>query len=145
MPLGPVSLRVPDCHRLRSAFPGHSTHDSGTMPWSYYPACASLHTRFGLFPVRSPLLGESLSYFLFLRVLRCFSSPRSPPRLCTDDRPSDGRVVPFGNPGVKGHLRLTRAYRSLSRPSSPPGAKASTRRPNSLSPIITIAHTFSCS
>ena len=27
--------------------------------------------RFGLFPVRSPLLGE---YFLFLQVLRCFSS-----------------------------------------------------------------------
>ena len=34
---------------------------------------------FGLIPGRSPLLGESLSYFLFLRVLRCFSSPRSPP------------------------------------------------------------------
>ena len=34
--------------------------------------------RFGLFPFRSPLLGESLDYFLFLRVLRCFSSPRSP-------------------------------------------------------------------
>ncbi len=28
-------------------------------------------------------------------------------------------VVPFGNPGVNGHLLLTRAYRSLSRPSSP--------------------------
>ena len=31
--------------------------------------------RFGLFPVRSPLLRESLNCFLFLRVLRCFSSP----------------------------------------------------------------------
>ncbi len=30
---------------------------------------------FGLFPVRSPLLRESISFFLFLRVLRCFSSP----------------------------------------------------------------------
>ena len=29
---------------------------------------------FGLFPVRSPLLGESLICFLFLQVLRCFSS-----------------------------------------------------------------------
>ena len=29
------------------------------------------HGRFRLFPVRSPLLGE---YFLFLQVLRCFSS-----------------------------------------------------------------------
>ena len=30
--------------------------------------------RFGLFPFRSPLLGEYLR-FLFLRVLRCFTSP----------------------------------------------------------------------
>ena len=29
---------------------------------------------FGLLPVRSPLLGQSLNYFLFLQVLRCFSS-----------------------------------------------------------------------
>ena len=29
-----------------------------------------------LFPVRSPLLGESFIYFLFLQVLRCFSSLR---------------------------------------------------------------------
>ena len=31
--------------------------------------------RFGLTPVRSPLLGGSLAFFLFLGVLRCFSSP----------------------------------------------------------------------
>ena len=35
-----------------------------------------LYFGFGLIPVRSPLLGESLSCFLFLRVLRCFTSPR---------------------------------------------------------------------
>ena len=33
---------------------------------------------FGLFRFRSPLLSESFVYFLFLRVLRCFSSPGSP-------------------------------------------------------------------
>ena len=32
---------------------------------------------FGLFRVRSPLLAESLFYFLFLWVIRCFSSPGS--------------------------------------------------------------------
>ncbi len=37
-------------------------------------------TRFGLLPFRSPLLGESLTYFLLLGVLRCFSSPGAPPR-----------------------------------------------------------------
>ncbi len=41
-------------------------------------------------------------------------------RKSMDDRPADGRVVPFGNRGIKGHLHLPRAYRSLSRPSSPP-------------------------
>ena len=75
-------------------------------------------------------------YFLFLEVLRCFSSLRSPPYLGKDSRPSACWVVPFGNPRIKGHLHLPEAYRSLSRPSSPPRAKASTRRPNLLSPII---------
>lgn len=34
-------------------------------------------SRFGLLPVRSPLLGKSLNCSLFLGVLRCFSSPRT--------------------------------------------------------------------
>ena len=38
------------------------------------PQRSKLHW-FGLFRVRSPLLTES-NFFLFLRVLRCFSSPR---------------------------------------------------------------------
>ena len=94
---------------------------NGTIPRSYNPDSASPRRRFGLFPGRSPLLGESLSYFLFLGVLRCFSSPGSPRYLKnSDDRSSNGRVVPFGNPRIKGHLHLPAAYRSLSRPSSPP-------------------------
>ena len=64
--------------------------------------------------------GGIIVYFLFLQVLRCFSSLRSPPYYCRDSCPSGSWVVPFGNPGVTGHLHLTRAYRSLSRPSSPP-------------------------
>ena len=91
--------------------------------------------RFGLFPVRSPLLGESLYCFLFLRVLRCFSS-LGLPLYCRDDRPSDGRVVPFGNLRIKGHLHLPGAYRSLSRPSSPVRAKASAIRPCLLSLLV---------
>ena len=126
MPLSRIQLRLPDYHRLWLNFPGHSTHCLRTISRSYYPAGASPHMRFGLFPGRSPLLGESLTYFLFLRVLRCFSSPRLPPYIHTDNRPSACWVVPFGNPGIKGHLHLPQAYRSLSRPSSPPRAKAST-------------------
>ena len=77
--------------------------------------------------------------FLFLRVLRCFSSPGLPPHQ-EDDRSSTGRVVPFGNPRINGHLRLPAAYRSLSRPSSPVRAKASAMCPFTLSPYISACH-----
>ncbi len=43
------------------------------------------------------------------------------------------RVAPFGNPRVKGYLLLSAAYRSLSRPSSPPRAQASFMCPSLLS------------
>ena len=46
-----------------------------------------------------------------------------------DDIPSECRVVPFGNLRIKGYLHLPEAYRSLSRPSSPPRAKASAMCP----------------
>ena len=43
----------------------------GPLPHAY------CYTWFGLFRFRSPLLSESFVYFLFLWVIRCFSSPRS--------------------------------------------------------------------
>ena len=64
IPLGLIVLRVRDYHPLRWNFPEPSPHTLNTTAWSYYPACALLHTRFGLFPVRSPLLGESLLFSL---------------------------------------------------------------------------------
>ena len=67
-----------------------------------------------------------------------------------DDCPSDSRVVPFGNPRIKDYLHLPAAYRSLSRPSSPPRAKASAMRPFLLFLVLQKvllpsedAHTFS--
>ena len=45
-------------------------------------------------------------------------------------------VSTFGNLRVKAYLQLTAAYRSLSRPSSAPDAKASSLRPLSLDPKI---------
>ena len=65
--------------------------------------------------------------FLFLRVLRCFSSPGLPP-VYTEYPTCIGWVAPFGYPRIKGYLHLPAAFRSLSRPSSPPRAKASTMR-----------------
>ena len=71
--------------------------------------------------------------FLFLRVLRCFSSPGSPP--IRDSKSSTWRVTPFGNLRIEACMQLPAAYRSLPRPSSSPRAKASTMRPYSL-PIL---------
>ena len=78
--------------------------------------------RFGLVPVRSPLLGESLSCLLFLRVLRCFTSPGSLP----DTYEFSIRipaiagwwVAPFGDLRIIACERLPSAYRSRPRPSS---------------------------
>ena len=120
IPIGLLTIRVRNCHPLWLNFPDHSALDQSAMSWSYYPAGASLHPRFGLFPVRSPLLGESLLFSLPAGT-KMFQFPAlASLHISNDDRPSDGRVVPFGNRGVKGHLHLARDYRSLSRPSSPP-------------------------
>ena len=118
IPLCLLSLRIQDYHLLWYGFPAVSPHNQSTTTRSYNPGHALLQGRFGLFPGRSPLLGESFVYFLFLEVLRCFSSLRSPHDM-RDRCPSDIWVVPFGNPWIKGHLHLPMAYRSLSRPSSP--------------------------
>ena len=70
-------------------------------------------------------------FFLFLRLLRCFSSPGS---LCIpmDSVCSDGgllrQVSPFRYLRIVGYLLLPEAFRSLSRLSSALSAKASTIR-----------------
>ena len=64
IPLGWRVLRIRDFHPLRSDFPDGSARICHATAWSYYPAHASPHMRFGLFPVRSPLLGESLLFSL---------------------------------------------------------------------------------
>ena len=63
--------------------------------------------------------------FLFLGVLRCFSSPGSP--LASQDAGIASGGLPHSEiHGCNGYLLLTVAYRSLSRPSSASCAKAST-------------------
>ena len=92
------------------------------------PKCT--HLGLGSFPFARRYSGNRC-FFLFLALLRCFSSGGS---LHTamyslyDDWSSSSRVSPFGNQRIVGYLLLPAAYRSLSRPSSAPGAKASTLR-----------------
>ena len=84
-------------------------------------------TGLGSFPFARRYLGNRC-FFLFLALLRCFSSGGSPP--CVMDSRMDAysscmRVSPFGYLRIVGYVLLPEAFRSLSRPSSAPGAKAS--------------------
>ena len=95
------AFRVQDYHLLRLFFPEHSSKHKKT---------------FGLIRFRSPLLTESLR-FLFLRVLRCFSSPGL--LLLRGDWSSTSRVAPFGHLRINSCVPIPAAFRSLPRPSSP--------------------------
>ena len=55
------------------------------------------------------------------------------------DNTPKGWVAPFGHPGIKACSQLLRDFRSVPRPSSPPGAKASTECP-SLAPTKPTLH-----
>jgi hypothetical protein len=93
LPTKPVRFRLQDCHLLWSHFPEGSTidlvyHSAALRPDRPYNPREHAPW-FGLFRVRSPLLAESLTCFLFLRVLRWFTSPRClpPPMYSETDTP----------------------------------------------------------
>jgi hypothetical protein len=105
--------------------------------WSRNPGRQAC--RFRLFRVRSPLLAESL-LFSFPPGTEMFHFPGyCLARLCVQRAmtPHQGRrIAPFGNPRIKGGMRLPAAYRSLPRPSSPSVTKASAISPYSLAAKI---------
>ena len=69
----------------------------------------------------------SSSAYLDVSVQRV--SPRTPMDSVYGGRGPPGRVSPFRYPRITAHLQLPAAFRSLSRLSSAPGAKASVLRP----------------
>ena len=120
-------LRVQDCHLLRLVFPG-------PFHFQIYPCIAALQPR----PCRNKV-GLGYSHFarhysgnhycfLFLRVIRCFSSPGLPSTDCSEFPDCSGWVAPFGYLRINSYLPIPADYRSLSRPSSPLRAKASSVR-----------------
>ena len=128
--LGWRGFRVRGCHPLRRAFPGVFRY-----PRFFRVACpttprAPRRPRFGLAPFRSPLLGGSLLF--------SFPPPTGMFRFGGFASVIDGchacawRVAPFGHLRINGRSRLPAAFRGLPRPSSPPGAKASSVRLASL-------------
>ena len=115
-------LRV--SHPLWMAFPCHSANllsrSAGPQPRrinpSVWPLPRSLATTCGISVdvSSSPYLDVSVQA---VPRVRLFDSTHA-------DRVLLCRVAPFGNPRIKGYLLLPVAYRSLSRPSSAPDAKA---------------------
>ena len=94
------------------------------------PRCT--HHGLGSFHFARRYFGNRLIFFLFLRVLRCFSSPGSPRTAMYSlhaDRGFLCRVSPFRYLRIIGYVLLPEAFRSLSRLSSALSAKASTLRP----------------
>ena len=72
------AFRVPASHRLRGRVPSPSATLSISFGRSYYPGTRRNAAGLGSSHFARRYSGNR-SYFLFLRVLRCFSSPRSPP------------------------------------------------------------------
>ena len=101
----PFTFRLRDSHPLRLAFPDPSTSAPNPSVLPFNPQ--RLAVGFGLLPFRSPLLRESS---LFLRVLRCFSSPGSPPMtMCSS---WDARAFPHAGFPIRTSSVLTVVHTS---------------------------------
>lgn len=128
--LGSSFFRIRDYHPVSCFFPEASARIPYSFGRSYNPSVRK-HW-FGLFPLRSPLLWESLlisfplptKMFQFgryrllilciqIRIVRYYSH----------------WVAPFGDLRVNAFFQLTEAFRRYTRPSSPVDAKASTSSP----------------
>ena len=142
-------FHLPDYHRLRSTIPGHSatslfSHSTPgqadqiqMLPQPHTRNARRLSHAHGLAPSPFAHHYSGNHYcFLFLRVLRCFTSPRyhQPPyTFRRRQHPITGARLPHSEtPGSTLGCQLPGAYRRLPRPSSAPDAKASTVCPKKL-------------
>ena len=128
IPLGAASLRVPDCHCLWSNFPDRSAHNANCHNVVLQPHACRNMGGLGSSPFARHYWGNHCLFSLPAGT-KMFQFPAFASYFKQDTGPSNRWVVPFGNPRIKGYLLLPAAYRSLSRPSSPPRAKASAMCP----------------
>ena len=118
-------FRLRGFHPVLLAFPKPFAYPPACFMQSVTPMCT--HIGLGSFHFARRYSGNRF-FFLFLWVLRCFSSPGSlhtPMYSVHDDGGLLRRVSPFRDRWIKGYLLLPNAYRSLSRLSSALSAKAS--------------------
>ncbi len=132
IPPCPLPFRVRVFHPLWTAFPNPFPYSHRITYAVRTPGCT--HPGLGSSAFARRYL-RNRCFFLFLRLLRCFSSPGSPPYVM-DWRMDTGGLLqwvsPFRYLRIDGYLLLPEAFRSLSRLSSALSAKASTLRSCSL-------------
>ena len=122
-----LSLPVPDFHRLRSDFPDSSSSENIFLWVLLLPRYCRNNTGLGSFPFDRHYSGNR-SFFLFLRVLRCFSSPGWLYTICVTHGLHPCRLPHSDIPGSKpvcGSPGLFAAYhvlRRLQKPRHPPFA-----------------------
>ena len=138
-------FQVRGCHPLRPVFP---------VPFPCLPQSLLQSLPRG---ASHPGLGSSAfarrysqnrCFFLFLRLLRCFSSPGSlpsPPYRAADTWSLSMWVPPFRDPWITGYLLLPTAFRSLSRLSSAPSARASSLCSFPLNLLLSWLHSVAAS
>ena len=130
IPLADSTFRLHGSHVLRPAFPYSSAKSCHALVRSatpevllppVWPLPRSLATTYGISVdfFSSPYLDVSVQavplIYLWIQYMMTGLS--------------SGRISPFRNPRINAYLRLPVAYRSLSRLSSAPGAKAFALRP----------------
>ena len=133
IPLCFSRLRVQDYHPLWRDFPDTSARLPLAMPRSYNPSGTGIPLVWAL-PRSLATTGGITFCFLFLRVLRCFSSPGSPPRLARMTVRQTAGLPHSGTSGSKAACaspELFAACRALHRLPEP---QASAVRPFLLSP-----------
>ena len=91
-----VGFRVLGCHRLWLRFPSYSANLFLAVSWILLPHSCRNTSGLGC-SAFARHYWRNHCYFLFLRVLRCFSSPRSPPGVL------DVGIAPDGLPHSEIH------------------------------------------
>ena len=122
-----AGLPRPFCYRL------------GIPLWGPTTPRTLARSRFGLFPVRSPLLRESRLISLPPGTEMFHFPGLAPLRVMGHD---SHWVSPFGHPRIKACFLLPAAFRRLLRPSSPLCAKASTVCPLQLAVLLFVQFVF---
>ena len=128
--IGTIRLPVRGYHPLRRGFPARFRFAHGTLYAALQPRTAHKPNGLGYFPLRSPLLRESI-FLSSPPGTEMFQFPGYAPSI----RRYAARaawVDPFGYVRIEPRRRVPGHFRSLPRPSSPAEAKASSVRHDSL-------------